>query len=188
MQCHGSGRISDDLAKRHGSPFAVESALVRLLESDLTAEISRSLFDTAREYVESFAAYGSARSFEWEQTLNTGPVLFDGDRVQRIDVPDYADLLPEGLREFTTQGVYSDALTDPSFVHSSGHGGSHPHLVHEFVRSVLEDRPPAVDAPTSANWTCVGICAHTSALDEGRRVDLPAFTLTRRPGPVFSRS
>jgi hypothetical protein len=29
----------------------------------------------------------------------------------------------------------------------------------------------------SANWTCVGICAHQSALMGGEIVRLPAFTL-----------
>ena len=57
----------------------------------------------------------------------------------------------------------------------SGHGGSHPHLAHEFVRSIIEDRPPAIDAVTAANWTAVGICAHESAMRGGARVAVPDF-------------
>jgi hypothetical protein len=30
----------------------------------------------------------------------------------------------------------------------------------------------------SANWTCVGLCAHESALKGGQIVKLPAFTLS----------
>jgi len=35
-------------------------------------------------------------------------------------------------------------------------------------------------APTAgqiANWTCVGLCAHESAMAGGKIVKLPAFTL-----------
>jgi predicted dehydrogenase len=184
VHCHGSGRIADDLVERYGSPYAVESALVGLHGSDLSAEVTRSLFDTAREYTEAFAAYGSLRSFEWEQTLNAGPILFDGEVVQRLDVPDFADLLPTTVRRFTTEGLYSDALTDPSFVQSSGHGGSHPHLVDRFLRSIVDGSRPMVDAPTAANWTCVGLCAHQSALTAGSRIDLPGFTLAQPVGAL----
>ena len=34
---------------------------------------------------------------------------------------------------------------------------------------------PFPDAPTSANWTAVGICAHESALKRGDKVKLPDF-------------
>ena len=33
--CFGSGRISDDLAMNYGSPFAVETAHIKLRDSDL---------------------------------------------------------------------------------------------------------------------------------------------------------
>ena len=58
-----------------------------------------------------------------------------------------------------------------------GHGGSHPHMVHEFASALVEDRDPWPNAATAANWTCVGICAHQSAEKGGQRVTLPAFTL-----------
>ncbi|MDP6718154.1 MAG: gfo/Idh/MocA family oxidoreductase, partial [Pirellulaceae bacterium] len=93
---------------------------------------------------------------------------------QPVDVPDYAHLLPEPIQKFTQSIEDADHL---SFVQGGGHGGSHPHLVHEFVSALLEDRQPRPDATTSANWTCVGICAHESALKGGEIVKLPEFTL-----------
>ena len=45
----------------------------------------------------------------------------------------------------------------------------HPHLAHEFLRSIVEGRPALVDEETAANWTCVGICAHQSAMKGGER-------------------
>jgi len=59
----------------------------------------------------------------------------------------------------------------------AGHGGSHPQRVHEFISALLDKRAPYPNAVQSANWTCVGLCAHASALKGGRLVHLPEFTL-----------
>ena len=56
VSCFGSGTIRPELAKKYNSPFAVETAHIKLKDSDLTARIIRSLFDTARQYRESFDA------------------------------------------------------------------------------------------------------------------------------------
>ena len=60
----------------------------------------------------------------------------------------------------------------------AGHGGSHPHLANEFVRALLDDRDPFPNAIQSANWTCVGILAHESALKGGEIIRLPEFSLS----------
>ena len=65
--------------------------------------------------------------------------------------------------------------THLSFTQGAGHGGSHPHLAHEFVDALVEDRDPFPNAKQSANWTCVGLCAHESALKGGEIVKLPAL-------------
>jgi hypothetical protein len=49
------------------------------------------------------------------------------------------------------------------------------HLVHEFVRSIVENRASAIDAVTAANWCAVGICGHDSALKNGVEIDVPRF-------------
>ena len=41
----------------------------------MSARIYRSLFDTARQYRESFDAFGSKKSFEWQQVENEEPVI-----------------------------------------------------------------------------------------------------------------
>src|SRR6201992_1259727 len=64
--CHGSGRIREELIGRYGSPYAIETATFTIKDSDVVAEVTRSLFDTARQYRESFDAYGSTKSFEWQ--------------------------------------------------------------------------------------------------------------------------
>jgi len=176
VSCFGSGKIADNLVAKYGSPFAVESALFRLRNSNLAAEVTRSLFETSREYIESFDVYGDKSTFEWQQLQAEDPVVFVGEDGKRVKVPDYAHLLPEPIQRFTTKGVYD--LEDNkhlSFIQGGGHGGSHPHLVHEFVSSIVENRNPFPDVYQSANWTCAGICAHESAMKQGEIVKLPVF-------------
>jgi len=175
--CHGSGRIRDDLIKRYNSPFAIETATFKIKDSDVVAEVTRSLFDTARQYRESFDVTGSKKSFEWQQVENEDPIIHtkgkpEPEIPQRVRVRDYAHLLPEPIRKFTGQVADTEHL---SFVQGAGHGGSHPHLAHNWLMAILGERPALPDAATSANWTMVGICAHTSALKGGERVVIPTF-------------
>ena len=182
VSCFGSGRIRAELVEHYGSPFAVETAHIKLAGSDLSARVMRSLFDTARQYRESFDAYGTKQSYEWPLIEGEDPVLHTAKRAEpeipaRVQVPDFAQLLPEEIREFTTKGVYDVAEnTHLSFTQGAGHGGSHPHLVHEFLSALSEGRDPYPNAAQSANWTCVGILAHESALRGGEPLELPAFT------------
>jgi len=175
--CHGSGRIREDLVVKYNSPFAIETATFAIKNSDVCAEVTRSLFDTARQYRESFDVMASRVSFEWQQVENEQPVLHtkglpEGDIPRRIKVPDFAGRLPDSIRKFT--GAIHDA-THLSFVQGGGHGGSHPHLAHNFLMACLGKQSAFPDAPTSANWTAVGICAHQSALKKGDKVKLPDF-------------
>jgi predicted dehydrogenase len=172
--CHGSGRISEQLISKYGSPYAIETATLKLADSDLAAEVTRSLFNTARQYIESFDAYGELATFEWTRIEHEPAVLHYGEKPQRVEIPDFANLLPEGIQRFTSKGVYdADEAQHLSFIQGSGHGGSHPHLAHEFVMSIVENRAPRPDAETSANWTMTGICAHESAMKGGDRVTIP---------------
>ncbi|HLX62672.1 MAG TPA: Gfo/Idh/MocA family oxidoreductase [Planctomycetota bacterium] len=183
VSCFGSGTIRKELIEKYNSPFAVESCHIKFKNSDLSARIIRSLFDTARQYRESIDVYGSKKAFEWQLIEGEEPVLHTAKKPEpkipkRVKVPDYAKRLPAGIRPFTTKGVYDLAAhTHLSFTQGGGHGGSHPHLVNEFVMALVEDRDPYPNAVQSANWTCVGLCAHESALQGGKIVKLPAFTL-----------
>jgi len=55
------------------------------------------------------------------------------------------------------------------------HCGSHPHMVHEFIRSILENRKPWVNEINGANIVAVGICAHESAMKGGEIREVPEF-------------
>jgi predicted dehydrogenase len=181
VSCFGSGTVRDDIQKKSGNKFAVESCHIKIKGSDLSAHIWRFLYDVARQYRESIDIYGSKQSFEWTLVEGQPHVLHTAKKPEPeipslIEVPDYAHLLPEPIRRFTLPQEIHDA-GHLSFIQGGGHGGSHPHLVHEFVSALVEDRDPWPNAVTSANWTCVGICAHQSALQGGEIVRLPGFTL-----------
>ena len=176
----GSGTVNDDIRAKSGSAFAVEACHIKIKDSDVAAHIWRFLFDTARQYRESFDVYGTKRSFEWTLVENEPHVLHTAKKpepeiAEHVTVPDYAHLLPEEIRRFTQSIEDADHL---SFLQGGGHGGSHPHLVHEMITALLEDRDPWPNAVQSANWTCVGICAHESTTKGGEIVRLPEFTLT----------
>ncbi len=181
VSCFGSGTIREELIPEYHSPFAVETTHIKLKDSDLCARVYRSLFDTSRQYRESFDVYGTKKTYEWPLIEGEDAVIHTAKKPEpeipeRVKVPDYAHLLPEPIRMFTTKGVYDlDDQQHLSFTQGAGHGGSHPHLAHEFVMSLMEGRDPFPNAAQSANWTSVGILAHESALKGGEIVKLPDF-------------
>jgi predicted dehydrogenase len=200
VSCFGSGTIREELIPRYNSPFAVETAHFKFRNSDISARVYRSLFDTARQYRESFDVFGSKKAFEWPLIEGEGPVLHTSKKPQaeaaeRVKVPDYAHLLPKEIQPFTTKtffeledyrhiaeaagadpdGTHAHLVNDPGSL--EGHGGSHPHLTHEFVSALIDDRDPFPNAVQSANITCVGILAHESALKGGEKIHLPEFTM-----------
>lgn len=183
VSCFGSGTIREELQAHYHSPYAVESTHIKFRNSDLSAHVYRSLFDTARQYRESFEVYGSKKSVEWPLIEGNPLVLHTAKKPEpeipeEVHCPDFAHLLPAPIQHFTTQGVYdTEANQHLSFIQGSGHGGSHPHLVHEFVMALYDKREPFPNARQSANITCVGILAHESAKLGGQVLPLPAFTL-----------
>lgn len=190
VRCLGSGYMRDELKAQYNNPFPMETAIFQL-ENDtpLAMEITRALFYSARGYEESFNIYGEDATFEAGQLHDKDqPVLFRQGKLseasgfkkcrsntaERIYIPDYASRLPQEIAHFT--GASTDARGEhPSVKHGGGHGGSHPHLVHEFISSILENRKPVIDEILAADITAAGICAHESALKGGEIVMIPSF-------------
>jgi predicted dehydrogenase len=166
----GSGLLTDDRRGDFDNPFPTETALFRLDKDGLTAEVTVSFFQLGRAYQEGFHIYGQEGGVEWPQLEGGELTVFRlndadpsrrgrGARVERMHAPDRPDLLPPELHPFL----------------HGGHSGAHPHLVHEFVRSIVEERPARVDARTAARWTAPGIAGHESALLGGQPVEVPDF-------------
>lgn len=86
-------------------------------------------------------------------------VVGEDERPQRYEQPMHwqTDMLPEPLR------------------HSSGHGGSHTFLTHEFVDALAQGRRPAVDIYEALAYTAPGIVAHQSARRGGEQMKIPDY-------------
>jgi len=169
VRCMGSGRLRPDLQMPDGNVFPLQTAIFELEGTHIVAAVTKSWFQVARSNIEAFDVYGDKGSFEWEQLDGEGAAIFKFDEsrptqrrnaeAKRMEPPFRPDLLPPELH-----------------AHMKGwHGGSHPHLVHEFISSIAEGRPSAINAKTAANWTAAGICANDSSLINGERVTVPTF-------------
>ncbi len=187
VRCLGSGYLRPESVARYGNPYPIETALFTLeREVPLAMEVTRALFHSARGYTESFNIYGEDATLEAAQIHKEAPVLFrltglgaqPGPRrstTERVYVPDYAHLLPPEIADLTGATKADARGQHYSVMHGGGHGGSHPHLVHEFVRSIVEGRKPAIDEIKGADWSAPGICAHESAMRGGEPVMIPRF-------------
>lgn len=187
VQCLGAGTLAPhQRAGGFDNEFPTEVGLFALRDSDVIADITMSFFRTARSYIEGFSLYGERGGVEWpidnEGDLTsyamTGPEPGGrGNRVETSSVSprDRPELLPESLAGFVREcDVQLPGMPNVERV-GAAHGGSHPHLVHEFVSSIVEERLPFIDARRSARWTAPGICAHESAMSGGARIIVPGF-------------
>jgi len=205
VQCLGSSRLTDRRRGDQPHPVPVVVGVCRLRPHDMAVDIAMSFFQTARAYTEGFAVYGTRMGVEWP-TAEGGPLTVHEFRevpaggrgrsvaVREVMPPDRPDLLPDAIAGFTRASWLAPRPGLAPVDTSGGHGGSHPHLVHEFVSSILDGRAPRVDARTAAAWTAPGICAHQSALADGTRVQVPDYRAAppsdgslqarRRPAPA----
>ena len=126
IRCIGSGRINEEYIKKYNSPFAAESVHLSFKDSDVKGEVTRTLFDTIRQYRESFDFYGTKKSFEWEQCDGEKPVIFSNfEDAEHVKIPDSDYLLPEEIAPFALENHIVDQEHN-SFVQGAGHGGVSP--------------------------------------------------------------
>jgi predicted dehydrogenase len=186
VSCLGSGRLLPSHAGDGTNPFPIESALFRLAGDErLAAQVTMSFFENARSYSEGFNVYGDLGALEWPSveggpavTYTAGPQdgAHRGRPIERSElrVRDRVEDLPAELRRFTRPGEWTPQGLPPVRV-EAWHGGSHPHLVHEFVSAVHEGRASAIDERVAASVTAPGIVAHESALLGGAMLEVPRY-------------
>jgi predicted dehydrogenase len=189
VSCRGSGRLGPQHRGDGANPFPVESALLELVDGDaagpLTAQITMSFFENARSYTEGFSVYGEFAALEWP-SIEGDPLVVHRSGVQDgatrgrastrelVHPPDRLDLLPDELASFVRTSLWTPPGLAAVEVDAS-HGGSHPHLVHEFVSSVMSGRRSAIDERRAAAITAPGIVAHQSALRSGEVLPVPQY-------------
>ncbi|SHN35032.1 Gfo/Idh/MocA family protein [Gracilibacillus kekensis] len=185
VHAFGSGTMREELQQQYGNPYPIETAIFQLDRKCLSAEVTRSLFETARSYMESFNIYGKKASLEWH--LENEPLVrFEMENkiegrgrvstYSKVVTENRSETLPSEISHFMTKQEHLDEDNPHlSVLQGGAHHGSHPHLVHEFVSSIIENRLPKIDAVTAANWTAAGICAHDSAMQGGKEITIPTF-------------
>ncbi|MGY8641674.1 MAG: Gfo/Idh/MocA family protein [Verrucomicrobiales bacterium] len=185
VSCFPSGTIREEMHECYGSPYAVETTHIKFHNSDLCAQVLRSLFDVARQYRESFEVYGTEKGVEWPLIEGNPLVVHTAKKPEpeipeEVECPDYGHLLPDEIAPFTQGGVYGgdDGEDHLSFTQGAGHGGSHPHLVHQFVELLRGNGEGYPNAIQSANITLTGILSHESAQKGGEIVRLPEWSLS----------
>ncbi len=93
---------------------------------------------------------------------------------EAITTQEMFEKLPQEVENAFKQAMNQEAedIEALDFV-PSGHGGSHPYLVHEFVSAVAEGRQPAINAWEAARYMAMGVTAHKSALKDGETLSVP---------------
>ncbi|MBT3272465.1 MAG: Gfo/Idh/MocA family oxidoreductase, partial [Spirochaetales bacterium] len=137
----------------HGINMANETALFRM-SNGAHVRISeyREIGTKGRE---TFRIYGNEGSFEndtWQ----------DKNDLSDVPVEQMRDPLPEevasAFQNELNAGQVVDGLSQQEKMdYLGGHGGSHAHLVHEFVSAIAEDRQPAVNIWEAARYMIMGI-------------------------------
>ncbi len=184
---YGSGTMSRELTEKYGNPYPVETALLEFT-GGLKGEVTRSLFETAHVYKEGFCVYGSKKSFEWGFYDGSKPYVTTLEELAdielnpdmkgvrgratpsgEVDVPNYYLDLPEEIRKYTVGKNYDATNPQNSLKKGAGagHHGSHPHLVNEFVRAIVENREPAIGRKLACEITETCLCIHDSAMAGG---------------------
>lgn len=180
--------MAQHLREYYGNPFPIESALLTFANGK-GAEATRTLFETARPYLEGFCVYGDRASFEsgfedasapWLAVAHERPANMRGCDfdVMRITPDNPTQGLPEEIRQYAMDGAFDPTNPQNNLKKGrrGGHHGSHPHMVHAFVRAIMEDRKPWIDERMGANITAAGILAHESAMRGGLNIKVPDFS------------
>jgi predicted dehydrogenase len=124
---------------------------------------------------ETFRVMGTRGTFAentWQYNGRTAPLTAKPLEVRRLTDADMRDPLPPEVARAFQNILHPDAAPGDDFV-PTGHGGSHPYLVHEFVDAVARGRRPAIHIWEAVRYMAMGAAAHLSALRDGETLDVP---------------
>ena len=84
------------------------------------------------------------------------------------------DPLPKEVQNEFKKILNPNASPEDDF-QPTGHGGSHPYLVHEFVSMIHENRKPEIPVNEAMHYMAMGVAAHKSAQRDGEIVAVEQF-------------
>lgn len=127
---------------------------------------------------EDFRIFGTRGSYsmnEWRDNGRTEPTPEPKDnKLTKLTDEEMRDPLPPEVAQAFTDALSKKEGKFKDFL-ASGHGGSHPYLVHEFVSAVAEGRRPQISAWDAAMYMAMGVAAHQSARKDGEIVKVVDF-------------
>ena len=194
VSAYGTPNTNNDPFFAHDD-FSNVSALFKLangasLRIGEYREIGATSFD--RDEPEIFRIFGKTGSFSrdvWQSNQRTAPgtakpIMEDQPNpgnpqwpwagFKRMTPAEMRDPLPLEVQQ-AFKAVCNPTADPHDDFQPTGHGGSHPYLVHEFVSSVLENRAPAIPVAEAVHYMAMGIAAHRSAQRDGEIICVPSF-------------
>lgn len=95
------------------------------------------------------------------------------------------DLPGQSKAEWESLWTYRDEYEHPLWkkwlneAEQTGHGGGDFFVIDEFVRSILEGRPPAIDVYDAVTWSSIFPLSMQSVAGNGKPIEFPDFTKNR---------
>lgn len=147
-------------------------ASLRICEYREVGTISMDLIES-----ETFRIFGKTGAFTHNHFISNGRNV-PGEPVewkdQEYTYADMRDALPDDVLEEFKKVINPNAKPGDDFV-PTGHGGSHPYLVHNFVKMVADGTPSPIPIDDAMHYMAMGIAAHQSALKDGEVVKIQQF-------------
>jgi predicted dehydrogenase len=131
---------------------------------------------------ETFRVMGTRGSYAegvWKENFRTKPLTAKPLQITRLTPQEMRDPLPGEVAEVFKKVLNPNAKPGDDFV-PTGHGGSHPYLVHEFVDAIAHNRTPAISVWDAVRYTAMGAMAHKSALLGGKTLNVPDWGDAKR--------
>jgi len=180
VTCYGyRNQNNDPYFKIYNYEFSNEVALVKMKNRTVVRliefrEVAGSIADSVTFRI--FGTKGSYAEKRWMYNGRDNPPAPHLLQTTQLTDEEMRDPLPLEVQEAFKKVMYRDKsekdLQNIDFV-PTGHKGSHPYLVHEFIDAIVNERIPAINAWEASHWMAVGVMAHKSALKDGETLSVP---------------
>jgi predicted dehydrogenase len=168
-----------------GYAFSNEAALYKMSNGAAVRILeAREMPGVAGNDSETFRIFGTRGSFSedrWFSIKRPDFKKLDMNNLPKpetvkLTVEEMFDPLPKEVQAAFKRVMHRD-MDDQQLLSidfkPTGHGGSHPYLVNEFVDAVAHNRQPAINIWEAARYMAMGVAAHQSALKDGETVKVP---------------
>lgn len=160
------------------NPYINETAVMRLSGGGLMriSEHRRRAWGSPPTYISCMngtqASYEHSMGRHWVQYALPDGTARAEEVTDRVEPTNHGNNLDGTSAYAPIQPV--DRLPEPfRTLNVSGHGGTHPFVIDDFVRAVKTGSLPPINAWTAARYMLPGIIAHDSAMRDGEPLRVP---------------